>query len=78
MHFQSEKSGVFLKVRLDGVLHDIIHFDHQEYAQYLAKIKFLSGIKMNVSKLPQDGRFSFDTSVHGDLENVDVRLNTLP
>jgi type II secretory ATPase GspE/PulE/Tfp pilus assembly ATPase PilB-like protein len=33
---------------------------------------------MNINKVPQDGRFQFDTTVHGDTESVDVRVNTLP
>ncbi len=78
LHLQSEKGWVYVKVRVDGILHSVVWFSHAEYEQYLAKIKFLSGIKMNISKIPQDGRFQFNTSVHGATESVDVRVNTLP
>jgi len=78
LHFQSEQDFVHVKLRIDGVLHEILSFEHDDFAQYLTKLKFMSGIKMNVDALPQDGRFTFSTRVHGMEESVDVRVSTLP
>jgi len=78
LHFQSEKEWVFMNVRIDGVMHPVVSFTHKDFLQYLAKIKFMAGIKMNIDALPQDGRFSFDSWVHGEEESVDVRVSTLP
>jgi len=63
---------------VDGVLHDVVRLSQKDYLQYLAKLKFISGIKINVVDLPQDGRFSFDSFVSGKKESIDVRVNTLP
>ncbi len=78
VHFQEEKSGVVMRVRIDGVMKDVVKFEHQDFKQYDAKLKFMAGIKINVSKLPQDGRFSFDRVVDGKKSSIDVRLNTMP
>lgn len=42
-------------------------------------MKFISGTKMNINYLPQDGRFSFEaTDVDGKERKVDVRINFMP
>jgi len=42
-------------------------------------MKFISGTKMNIDYLPQDGRFSFEaTDIHGENRKVDVRVNFMP
>jgi type IV pilus assembly protein PilB len=42
-------------------------------------MKFISGTKMNIDYLPQDGRFSFTASdVNGQQRKVDVRINFMP
>lgn len=79
MHRQSEDAKVILRLRLDGMMQTICDFSHDEYLAYTQKIKFLSGMKMNIDYLPQDGRLSFEIdladSVH---KKIDVRLNTMP
>jgi len=34
----------------------------EEFVKYLQKIKFISGVKMNIDYVPQDGRFSFEAT----------------
>jgi len=78
LHFQVERDGVQARLRIDGVLHDVVRFPQKDYLQYLAKLKFISGIKINVVDLPQDGRFTFDGFIGGKRESIDARVNTLP
>jgi type II secretory ATPase GspE/PulE/Tfp pilus assembly ATPase PilB-like protein len=59
-------------------MHDIVTFSHEDFAQYAAKIKFMSGIKVNVTSMPHDGRFSFDHVVDDERSSIDVRINTMP
>lgn len=63
LHFQSEEKGIISKVRIDGVLHSILEFSHADFEKYLQKIKFIAGTKMNISYVPQDGRFSFEADI---------------
>ncbi len=78
LHFQPEEDGVHMRVRIDGVLKQVLFFDHKEFARYLQKIKFISGMKMNIDYVPQDGRFSFVVEQHGESKTIDVRVNCMP
>lgn len=79
LHFQSESKWVEMKLRIDGVLQSVEHFSHTEFTKYLQKLKFISGTKMNVDYMPEDGRFSFTANDKDNVEkNVDARTNFMP
>jgi type II secretory ATPase GspE/PulE/Tfp pilus assembly ATPase PilB-like protein len=79
LHLQPEESKIMLRLRLDGVLQDVIDFDQKDFWKYLQKLKFISGVKMNIAYLPQDGRFSFEASTpQGERKKVDARVNFMP
>jgi len=74
IHVEPEEKYVRLRYRLDGVLQDIIHFDHDTHQLFLSRIKLLSGMKLNIKTMAQDGRFSitiFDS-------NIEIRSSILP
>jgi type IV pilus assembly protein PilB len=74
VHIEPEESYIRLRYRLDGVLVDVINFDHETYALLLSRIKLLSGLKLNVKKDAQDGRFS--VKMKGD--EIEIRTSVLP
>ena len=74
VHFEPEEKYALLRYRLDGVLHDVIQFDNETYALLLSRIKLISGMKLNIKKDNQDGRFSIKLAF-GDIE---VRVSILP
>lgn len=74
IHFEPEQGYALLRYRLDGVLHDIIRFDNDTYSLLLSRIKLISGMKLNIKKDNQDGRFSIKLAI-GDIE---VRVSILP
>ena len=79
MHFQPEWKNITLRLRLDGILQDVVNFDAKDFWKYLQKLKFISGVKMNVDYIPQDGRFSFEATNHkGEKKKVDARVNFMP
>ena len=67
-----------LRLRIDGILHDTIKFDHQEFKKYLFKIKFMSHAKMNIDYLPQDARFTLSIRYAQTFRTIDVRLSLIP
>jgi len=70
---------LIVRIRIDGVLQELLQFTHEDFKKYLQKMKFISGTKMNIDYLPQDGRFSFKaTDVDGTQRKVDVRINFMP
>lgn len=79
LHFQSEVAGVFMRIRVDGVLETVEQFTHEEFVKFLQKMKFISWVKMNIDYVPQDGRFSFEaTDKKWEHRQVDARINFMP
>jgi type IV pilus assembly protein PilB len=74
VHLEPEEAYIRLRYRLDGVLQDVIRFDKETYALLLSRLKLISGMKLNIKKDSQDGRFSIKLNV-GDVE---VRASILP
>ena len=74
IHLEPEEESVRLRYRLDGVLHDISFFNSKLYRQILSRVKLISGLKLNVMKTAQDGRFSIKLSK----QDIEVRTSVLP
>jgi len=77
-HFQPEEDGVWLRLRINGILKKILMFKTQEFKKYLLKLKSISKVKMNVNYIPQDGRFDFITKKWWKDYKIDVRINFMP
>ena len=74
IHIEPEEEKAKLRVRIDGVLHDVILFDLKSYNAILSRIKLLSGIKLNIINRPQDGRFT----ILLEEATIEIRVSTLP
>ncbi|MEI8249147.1 MAG: ATPase, T2SS/T4P/T4SS family [Candidatus Taylorbacteria bacterium] len=74
VHLEPEESFVMLRYRLDGVLQELMRFDLETYGLILSRIKLVSGMKLNIKKDSQDGRFSIRLPI-GEIE---VRVSVLP
>ena len=74
IHLEPEEKSVRLRYRLDGVLHDITFFNSKLYRQILSRVKLVSGLKLNIMKTAQDGRFSIKLSN----QEIEVRTSILP
>lgn len=78
VHFQTEEIGVVMRIRIDGILQTVLVFEHNQFQKYLMKIKYIAGVKMNVSYLSQDGRFDFDIIRNNETIKIDVRVSIMP
>jgi type II secretory ATPase GspE/PulE/Tfp pilus assembly ATPase PilB-like protein len=74
VHIEPEEEYIRLRYRLDGVLVNVLDFDKDTYSLLLSRIKLLSGLKLNIKKDSQDGRFS----VHVKDLDIEVRTSILP
>ena len=74
IHIEPEDSGIRLRYRFDGVLHDIVDIDSYIYERMMSRLKLLSGMTLNAKKIAQDGRFTFDTGE----KNVEIRSSIIP
>ncbi|TSC70517.1 MAG: Uncharacterized protein G01um101470_822 [Parcubacteria group bacterium Gr01-1014_70] len=75
IHIKPEEETTRLRLRIDGVLHDVLFFSTRVYNLILSRIKLLASIKLNIHKEAQDGRF---TVRGGEKEDIEVRASTLP
>jgi len=74
IHIEAEETDIKVRFRVDGVLHDAASIDKSSWPKVISRIKLLSGVKLNITDKPQDGRISINMSK----ERVDVRVSTLP
>jgi len=74
IHLEPQKEKARLRVRVDGVLQDIVYFDKKTYKSLLTRIKLLSKAKLNITDKPQDGRFTIKTPN----AKIEIRTSTLP
>ncbi len=74
IHIEPEDHLIKVRVRLDGVLSDVLHLPKTYQKSLISRIKILSKLKLNVEDVPQDGRFSYDIQQH----LTDVRVSMLP
>ncbi len=75
VHLEPEESKCRLRFRLDGILTDVYFFDLHLHKQLNARLKLLSGVKLNITNRAQDGRFSIDK---GPEAQIDVRASFIP
>jgi len=75
IHTEAEEKKAKIRFRIDGLLHDM--FDDvplATYQSFVSRIKLLSGMKLNVRDIAQDGRF---TIALGEKE-VEMRVSVIP
>lgn len=76
IHIEPEENQAKIRVRIDGVLQDVMIFDLKTSQTLLSRIKLISGIKLNIADRPQDGRFSI--LIPPPAEPIEIRVSTLP
>lgn len=74
IHVEAEESDVKVRFRIDGLLHDAATLPADFWKKLISRIKLIAGLKINVSDIPQDGRFTIFMSN----EKIDVRVSCLP
>jgi type IV pilus assembly protein PilB len=74
IHIEQEAQAVRVRFRIDGVLFDVCTLDRALAKKILSRLKLLSGLKLNIKKEAQDGRFTIDL---GGRE-VEVRSSVIP
>jgi len=74
IHIEPEEEKAKIRMRIDGVLQNVLMIDFKIYRNIVNRIKILSKLKLNVTNRPQDGRF---TILMGDIV-IEIRTSTLP
>lgn len=74
IHIEPEEKQAKIRTRIDGILQDVVTFGLETYQELLSRVKLLSGVKLNITDRPQDGRFS----IFVEEAPIEVRVSTLP
>jgi len=74
IHIEPQKDDSRLRIRLDGVLQDIIFFEQDIYHHLISRLKLLSKLKLNITDKPQDGRFTIEIGE----ALIEIRTSSLP
>jgi type IV pilus assembly protein PilB len=74
IHIEPAQSSARVRYRLDGVLGDVADIDRHLYEHVVSRLKLLSGLKLNIHKEAQDGRFTIDLGER----SIEVRSSVIP
>lgn len=74
IHVEPQTKSLRVRCRIDGVLIDIAKMDLSLHPPIISRIKILSKLKIDETRIPQDGRFE----VSFKSKEVDVRVSTMP
>ena len=74
IHIEPTSEKLRVRFRLDGVLYTSLFLPKKIHPSVVARIKILSNLKLDETRIPQDGRFS--TKV--DQKTIDFRVSTFP
>lgn len=74
VHIEPTRDKLRIRFRLEGILHSSIILPLKVHLAVVARIKILANLKIDETRIPQDGRFS--TKI--DEKEVDFRVSTLP
>ena len=74
IHIEAEEKEIFIRFRLDGILHIVATVPSDKWKKIVNRVKILAGLKINVNDVPQDGRIS----IYMSNDKLDIRVSTLP
>ena len=74
IHIEPTKEKIRIRFRLNGILHASIFLPLRILPAIISRIKILSDLKIDETRIPQDGRFS--AKIGG--KDIDFRVSTFP
>ena len=74
IHIEPQEKSMIIRMRIDGILRDMVPPSRKMQAAVVARIKILSEMNIAERRLPQDGRFKVKASGR----DIDVRVSVIP
>ncbi|MBI3932453.1 MAG: Flp pilus assembly complex ATPase component TadA [Acidobacteria bacterium] len=74
IHFEPKRNLTLVRLRIDGILHDVHLIPKIVYNAVLSRIKILSGCNLAEKRRPQDGRIKREQNGR----EVELRVSTMP
>jgi general secretion pathway protein E len=74
IHFEPKRSVTLVRLRIDGMLHDVHVIPRIVYQAIVSRVKLLSGCNIAEKRRPQDGRLKRDQKGR----EIEIRVSTMP
>jgi type IV pilus assembly protein PilB len=74
VHIEPQEKSMLIRMRVDGVLCDMVPPARKMQAAVIARVKIISEMDIAERRLPQDGRFK----IKAVKRDIDVRVSVLP
>lgn len=74
IHIEPEVDMLRVRFRVDGILHTSLTLPKETHPPLVSRIKIMSNLKIDETRIPQDGRFHAKVIDRG----IDFRVSTLP
>ena len=74
VHYEPSEGVVSVRFRIDGVLHEVFQLKPAIYEKISNQIKYEAKMRLNLSTVPQDGRYTFSYNKN----KVAVRVSSIP
>ena len=74
IHLEPRENELQVRMRVDGVMQEILTVPKNLQNSVLSRIKIMSGLDISERRIPQDGRFNVKIKNRG----IDLRVSTLP
>ena len=74
IHIEPSRDKLNVRFRLNGILYPSLFLPLKVHLAVVARIKILSGLKIDENRVPQDGRFSIKINN----QDIDFRVSTFP
>ncbi|MDD5459520.1 MAG: ATPase, T2SS/T4P/T4SS family [Phycisphaerae bacterium] len=74
IHIEPQEKSMVIRMRIDGVLRDMVPPTRKMQAAVVTRIKILSEMNIAEKRLPQDGRFKIRVAGR----QIDVRVSVIP
>ena len=74
VHIEPQEKSMMIRMRIDGILRDMVPPARNMQKAVLTRIKILSNLDIAERRLPQDGRLK----IRASNRDIDVRVSTLP
>lgn len=74
VHIEPTEKAVIIRYRVDGILQQTLELPKKIQASLISRLKIMSNLKIDETRLPQDGRLRILVDHHA----IDFRLSTFP
>ena len=74
IHIEPFGNAARIRFRVDGILQTVLNLPPYIYDSLISRIKVLANLKLDETRIPQDGRFKFEMTEG----RYDLRVSTMP